>query len=257
MSIITFISDFGLRDHYVSAVKGAIYRELPDVVLVDISHQIKKYNLSEAAYVLKHAYSSFPQKTVHLIGLNTEHLDTGGYVAVEYDNHFFVAADNGVFSLLFDESPSIIIELQVEENTDLSFPVRDIFAKAACRLASGIDIKSLGKPKEELLQRLPFRATSTGDIIRGAIVFIDSYENVITNISRSLFEQTGKGQPFVIEFARGYQIDKISRDYNEVPDGELFALFNSSGFLEIAIRNGKVSSLLNLDLNTPITIHFS
>ncbi len=257
MPIITLISDFGLKDHYVSSLKGAIYNLMSQAIIVDISHQIEKYNIQSAAYNLKQAYSSFPKNTVHIIAMNTEFLNTGGYVAVEHDGHFFVAADNGFFSLLFDEPPLKMIEISVEEKLNMSFPVRDVFVAIACKLAEGVELTSLGKPKTKLREFLPFRASSMGDIIRGSVVYIDSYDNAITNIDKILFDRVGKGQPFVIEFAKDYQIERISRDYNEVPPGEILALFNSSGFLELAMRNGNISGLLHLNLNAPITINFA
>ncbi len=256
MSIITLISDFGLKDHYVSSVKGAILNQIPTATIIDISHQVEKYNIQGAAFILKETFASFPKGSVHIIGILTEMKNTGGYVAVEHNEHFFVAADNGIFSLLFDELPKKVIEISIDPTLNLSFPVRDIFAPIACKLANGEAIESLGKPKESLLQRLPFRATTMGSNIRGSIVYVDSYDNVVTNIDRALFDQVGKGQPFVIELARGNQIEKISREYNDVPEGEILALFNSSNYLEIAMRNGKISSLLNLQLNNSITIRF-
>lgn len=256
MAIITLISDFGLKDHYVSSVKGAILNQIPTATIIDISHQVEKYNIQGAAFILKETFASFPKRSVHIIGILTEMKNTGGYVAVEHNDHFFVAADNGIFSLVFDELPKKTIEISIDPKLNLSFPVRDIFAPVACKLANGEAIESLGKPKEGLLQRLPFRATTMGSNIRGSIVYVDSYDNVVTNIDRALFDQVGKGQPFVIELARGNQIEKISREYNDVPEGEILALFNSSNYLEIAMRNGKISSLLNLQLNNSITIRF-
>jgi S-adenosylmethionine hydrolase len=257
MPVITLISDFGLKDHYVSSLKGAIYSLMPQAIIVDISHQIEKYNIQSAAYNLQQVYKNFPQKTVHLVALNTEFLNTNGYVAVEYAGHFFVAADNGFFSLLFDETPLKIIEIPFDSDNNMSFPARDVFVAIACKLANGIELTTLGKSKKELQTLLPFRASSMGDIIRGAVVYIDSYDNVITNIDKALFDKVGQGQPFVIEFAKDYQIERISKDYNEVPKGEILALFNSSGFLELAMRNGNISGLLHLNLNAPITINFS
>lgn len=256
MAIITLTTDFGLKDHYVGSVKGAILTQLPNVTIIDISHQIEKFNIQDAAFILKESYSDFPLKTVHIIGLLTEFKNTGGYVAVENNGHYFIGADNGMFSLLFDETPKKITEILVDTKMNLSFPVRDVFVKVACQLANGTDINTLGNPKENLLQRLPFRATSMGNIIRGSIVFVDSYGNVITNIDRNLFDQVGKGERFIIELARSNQIDRISLEYNRVPEGEILALFNSSQHLEIAMRNGKVSSMLNLKLNDSITIRF-
>lgn len=256
MAIITLTTDFGLKDHYVGSVKGAILKQLPTASIIDISHQIEKFNIQDAAFILKETYPDFPKNTVHIIGLLTEFRNTGGYVAVENNGHFFIGADNGIFSLLFEETPEKIIEIPVDPKQNLSFPVRDIFVPFACMLANEVNIETIGKPKQNLLQRLPFRATSMGNIIRGSIVFVDSYGNVITNIDRKLFEQIGKGQKFIIELARSNQIEHLSSEYNEVAEGEILALFNASNHLEIAMRNGKISSMLNLKLNDSITIRF-
>lgn len=256
MAIITFISDFGLKDHYVSSVKGAIYSKLPNVNIVDISHQIEKFNIQGAAFLLKETYKNFPPSTVHIVGVLTETKSASAYVVVEQDGHFFVAADNGIFSLLFDEMPTKVYRIPIESSVALNFPVKDIFVEVACKLAEGADVASVGVPKQELLQRLPFRATRMGDNIKGSIIYIDSYGNIITNIDKALFEREGKGKQFLLAFAKGHQIDKISREYSDVPEGEILALFNSSGYLEIAQRNGNMSALLGLKLNEQITINF-
>lgn len=255
MAIITLTTDFGLKDHYVGAIKGTILNQLPDATIVDISHNIEKYNLLEASYIIRESFPNFPSDTIHIIGINTELANSGGYVLVKQYNQFFIGADNGIFSLLFEEIPQQIRELEIEKNQMLSFPVRDIFAITACHLAKGQDFNSIGKPKQELLQRIPFRATSMGDNIRGSFVYVDSYDNVTTNIDRRLFEQIGQNRPFIIELAR-VAIGKISNEYSDVPEGEVLAIFNASGYLEIAMRNGKASGLLNLKINDSITIRF-
>lgn len=256
MAVITLTTDFGLKDHYAGAVKGAILSHLPGAAIVDISHQIEKYNIQDASYILKAGYPAFPKGTVHIIGLVSEFANTGGYVAMEANGHYFIGADNGIFSLLFDEHPTRIVEIAIDSNQNLSFPVRDIFVKPACLLAKGGDLETIGPLKKELLQRIPFRAASMGDNIRGSIIYVDSYGNTITNIHRKLFNDVGKGRPFIIEMARNNVIERISNDYNEVPEGEIMALFNATEQIEIAMRNGKVSSMLNLKLNDSITIRF-
>jgi S-adenosylmethionine hydrolase len=255
MAIITLTTDFGLKDHYVSAIKGAIFSRLPAATIVDISHNIEKYNLLDASFILKESYPNFPKGTIHLIGINTELSTSGGYVLIEQHDHFFIGADNGIFSLLFEETPQKIREISPADDQKLSFPARDIFTKAACELASGADFNSIGTTKNGLIERIAFRATSMGDNIRGSFVYIDSYGNVTTNIDRQLFEQVGKRRPFLIELAR-HSIERISKEYSEVPEGEVLAIFNSSDNLEIAMRNGKAGSLLNLKINDSITIRF-
>ena len=256
MAIITLTTDFGSKDHYVGSVKGAILNQSPSAVIIDISHQIEKFNIQDAAFILKEAYPNFPKNTVHIIGLQTEYTASGGFVAIEHNEQFFIGADNGIFSLIFEEQPKTIVEIPVAPKLKSIFPVRDIFASVACKLSIGTSIKNIGNPKQNLEQRLPFRATSMGNTIRGSVVFIDSYGNVITNIDRSLFEQIGKGEQFVIELARNNQIERISNEYNEVPEGELVAIFNSANHLEIAMRNGTINTMLNLKLHDSITISF-
>ena len=252
MPIITLTTDFGMKDHYVSSVKGAILNQLPSASIVDISHHIEKYNIPETAFVLKNAYNNFPKGTIHIIGVKTEQSNLAAQVIVYSDGHYFIGADNGIFYLLLENHIDKIIALP--PNTSI-FPTLDVFVNAACHLAKGNPVEELGAAKTELFQSLPFRAASIGDMIRGTVIYIDTYENVITNINQHLFNQVGKGRPFKIDLKKN-DIDKINKSYNDVPEGEIVALFNSSGYLEIAMNAAKASSLLYLRINDQITIQF-
>ena len=252
MAIITITTDLGLKDHYVSSIKGAVLSRLPDVTIVDISHQIPTYNIQDAAYILKNAYPNFPKGTIHIIGLRSEYSVHSSHVIVFSDGHYFISSDNGIFSLLLETPIDKVIELPANIST---FPSKDVFAIIAAQLASGATPESLGALKDGLLERMPFRAATMGDMIRGTVEYIDSYGNVMCNISEALFNQVGKGREFKIEFAR-YGIDKISKTYNEVPEGEILALFNSANQLEIAMNSDKANSMLNLKLNDSVTIRF-
>ena len=252
MPIITLTTDFGMKDHYVSSVKGAILNQLPTVSVIDISHRIEKYNIPETAFVLKNAYTNFPKGTIHIIGVKTEQSKSASQVVVYSDGHYFIGADNGIFYLLLENHIDKIIALP--PNTSI-FPTLDIFVNAACHLANGKPLEELGAIKTELYQSIPFRAASIGDMIRGTVIYIDSYDNVISNISRNLFNQVGKGRPFEIN-VKGNEIKKISTFYNDAPEGEIVVLFNSSDYLEIAMNMGKASSLLNFRVNDQITIQF-
>ena len=252
MPIITLTTDFGLKDHYVSSVKGSILNQLPGAAIVDISHQIEKYNIPETAFVLKNAYPNFPKGTIHIIGVKTEQSKLSSHVVVFSDGHYFIGADNGIFYLLLDNHIDKIISLP--ENSSI-FPTLDIFVNAACHIAKENPVEELGAVKTELYQSLPFRAASIGDMIRGTVIYVDTYENVVTNINQALFNQVGKGRSFIIEL-KNNEIDRISKSYNDVPEGEILALFNSSGYLELAMNTAKASSLLYLKINDQITIHF-
>lgn len=252
MPIITLTTDFGTKDHYVSAIKGAILNQLPNAYVIDISHRIEKYNIPETAFVLKNAYINFPKGSIHIIGVKTEQTKLASQVVVYSDGHYFIGADNGIFYLLLENHIDKIIALP--PNTSI-FPTLDVFVNAACHLAKGNPLEELGALKSELYQSIPFRAASIGDMIRGTVIYIDSYDNVISNISRTLFNQVGKGRSFEIN-VKGNEIKKISTFYNDAPEGEIVVLFNSSGYLEIAMNMGKASSLLNYRTNDQITIQF-
>lgn len=157
-----------------------------------------------------------------------------------------------VFFSLLDAPIDKIIELPASIST---FPSRDIFAVAASELAKGKKIEELGVAKENVLERMPFRAATMGDMIRGTVEYIDSYGNVMCNITQTLFNQVGKGREFEIEFAR-YKINKVSKTYNDVPEGEILALFNAANQLEISMNSDRANSMLNLKLNDSITIRF-
>jgi S-adenosylmethionine hydrolase len=256
MAIITLTTDLGLKDYYVSAVKGAILSQLPDVSIVDITHQVPSFNIQEAAYVLKNSYPNFPEGTVHIIGVNVEATIQTPHIGLEVSGHYFIGADNGIFSLMFDKIPDKIVELNISyDNPGPTFPTRDIFAKAACHLARGGKLDLIGTAKEGVNERIMFRPVTVGDNIKGGIIYIDSYSNVVTNITQNLVKDTGKGKPFVVRFG-SHEIVKVSKTYSDVPDGEILAMFNSAGHLEIAMNRGKASQLLNLHMGDTITLAF-
>lgn len=253
MAIITLTTDFGLKDHYASAVKGAILKQLPNVTIIDISHKIGKYNLPETAFILKNAYPNFPKGSIHIIGVRSEQSSQSPQVIVFSDGHYFIGADNGIFSLLLDSPIDKIIALPPNDSV---FPTLDIFVDAACHIAQGKPFENLGTPTQSLFELLPFRATSMDDLIRGTVIYIDTYGNVIINITKTLFTKIANGRSFTIEL-KSHEIKTISKFYNDVPNGEVLALFNSTGYLEIAVNLGKADSLLHFKINDNIPIHFN
>lgn len=262
MSVITLTTDLGLKDHYVSAVKGKILQELPDARIVDISHSIAPLNIVQAAYVLKNAWPHFPPGTVHVMGVNMETKQDledvpRPYVGVQCEGHYFIGYDSGVFSFIFNKVPELIVELTLPEDATVkTFPIRDVFVKGACHLARGGTLEVIGKRKADL-HRIPIGMPAvTDNSIRGIAVYIDSFSNVVYNIDEKLFRETAKGRDFTIYF-RNHTIQKISKQYRDVLAGELLALFNSSGQLEIAQNQGGIGKLQNVQLYDPIYIEFA
>ena len=175
---------------------------------------------------------------------------------VKYEEHWFIGADNGIFSLIFDNKPELIIDLDVIQDSDyFTFSTRDVFAKVACHIASGKPAGELGHVKKEVLQKIAFRPVLQGDLIKGQVIYVDNYENAFTNITEPLFKSATKGRKFAITFRSAkYRITQISKSYQDVPEGEMLALFSSSGHLEIAMNKGNAASLLGLNVDQAVNV---
>jgi S-adenosylmethionine hydrolase len=262
--ILTVTTDFGTSDAYVAAMKGTILGIAKDLTLIDISHEISPQDVMEAAFVVANAAPYFPPETIHLVvvdpGVGTDRRP----IALRIDDHWFVGADNGLFSLLAEErSPAEAIILDNPSfwrtsDPSTTFHGRDIFAPVAAHLGSGVSPSELGTPIDpEKLEYLRWaRPTIMSDGIRGWIVHIDRFGNCITNISRSLYEEE-QGELNTKLYAGSAVIEGIANTYDDVEKGEPLALFGSSGYLEIAVNAGNAAELYSIMKSDPVNIVFS
>lgn len=255
MAIITFMSDFGMSDHYVAAVKAKILSVNPGLQIVDISHQIEPFNLAHAAYVLKSVFRNFPKGTVHLVSVNSHAEKTNRYLSAQLEDYIFVIPDNGIISLISDQEPGMIAELFNNIDTSTSFPAKNTLAKAAAMLASGSAINDVGNYTKEYIQRVDRKFRATKKQISGNIIRVDHFGNLITNIEREVYNILSKDRKFTVQFGRE-KTNKINHSYNEVDDGDCFVVFNDLGLLEIGINKGNASSLLGLKYDNPVSIIF-
>jgi len=254
MRIVTLTTDYGLRDYHVGALKGALLRQCGPLHFVDVSHNISNYNIVQAAYLFRNAWHHFPEGSIHLLSIND--LDSKGkrFLALGHEGHFFVGPDNGLFSLVFDPLPAqrFFVPAFAEEG----YPLRKIYAGAVQRILEAEDSTQWGDPAGAIVQRLSFHPVIGPDEIRGTVIYIDNYENAILNISSELFEQVGQQRPFQLFFKRHDPIVGLSRHYHDVPVGEPLCRFNDSGLIEIAINQGRASTLLGLRVDDAVQIHF-
>ena len=260
MPIITLTTDLGTVDHYVSAVKATILRQLDNANIVDISHDIPSFNIIHAAFVLKNVYQEFPPGSIHIIGVNAETNEDNSHLAVYANGHYFVGTDNGIFSLLLDLKPDKIVEITTNRDSDNeNFPVKDVFAKAACHIARGGTLEIIGTEIKQFSKEFAkLEALHDKNSIRGSIIHVDHYGNAITNISQRLFKDVAKGRAYTINLGskEHYSLNTIKRKYNEVQAGDAVALFISTDFLTISINNGSASSLMGLHINDTVRIEF-
>lgn len=256
MGVITLTSDWGTADYYVGAVKGMIYKHFPEAKIVDISHNINKFDSGVAAFMLRNVYPGFPEGTIHIIGVNTEESIDEPHTVVYHSGQYFIGTDNGVFSMIFDTDPEWMIELEIpQESSAYTFSSRDRFAIAAARIAKGDDPKTMGSPKNDWVKKMLFNPVVDHDMIKAMVIHIDGYQNLITNIDEPTFHKFTKGQPFEISFrSHKYKIDKVNEAYSDVRPGEIVAVFASNGLMEIAINQGKAASLLGIHKNDHVVV---
>src|ERR1700744_5725958 len=155
MAIITLTTDLGDKDIYQAALKGSILKLLPAVNIIDITNSVSAFDVQQAAFILKNSFYYFPDNTVHLIGIDTVYSGDTKYLAIHYKDHYFVGADNGIFSLMFDKEPEEIVEINIMQDLKfLHFPLADIFVKAACHLAKGGKLKEIGLPVSSMEKKM-------------------------------------------------------------------------------------------------------
>jgi len=256
MPIITLLTDWGLKDYYAAAVKGKLYSQLPELKIVDISHQVTPFSIEQAAFIFKNCYQDFPKGSIHILGVSTEESEKSPHIALFHKGHYFIGADSGIFSMIFEDHPEKIIELNIPQDSDsFTFSTYNRFVNAALHLAKGNPIEELGNAREKLAVKLQFKPAIDKDTIKGMVIYIDAYENLVTNITQDLYKSVGKGRKYHV-LLRGEKINKIYQSYNDVPIGEIVVIFGSNGHLEVAINHGNASSLLGISLNDSIMIEF-
>lgn len=247
MPLLTLTSDIGQQDFLIGAVKGQLLQSNADFTLVDVSHNLPPFNYPQAAYVCRNAIKNFPAGTFHLILVNLFDEKPEHLLLAEHNGHFIGCADNGLLTMILEEVPQKVVALPLEKKEQKNtIYCTSVFAKAFNDLNNGKTIEETGDAGISINVKNPLRPVFGNDYIEGQIIFIDNFENVIVNISRDEFEEQRKERSFKIIFKRDEVIDKISETYADVNEGEKLAIFNSAGYLEIAINKGNAAGLLGL-----------
>ena len=274
MSIITLTTDFGQKDYFVGALKGKILSELKEATLVDISHSIDLFNTLEASYCIVASYGSFPKGTIHIIGVDSERVGDTQHIALQWDDHFFICADNGILNALLQKKVAQkMVAITIHDRLHNEASDLDVFVKVACHLSKGGLLNVIGKEIGQLKSVTGLQASVANDFnsIKGNVIYIDHFGNVVTNISKKQFLDVAKGRPYEIVM-KTKNIKTILPNYSAVAtnenyaiknyEGEKLAIFNEAGFLEIAIfrsnpsKIGSANSLLGLSYRDVVLIQF-
>jgi len=251
MAIITFLSDFGYKDHYTAAVKARILQLNPAAQIIDISHNISLNNVIEAAFVLKNVYNDFPKGTVHIVAVNENHPSPP--IAIQLNGHYFISRDSGVLGLISDKMPSQMAVIQ--SGAPSSFTSKNIFAKAAVLLSNGTHLSDIGAPAQGInIPKLPEVRIMQNEIA-GQIMFVDAQGNLITNITKNQVSEVQNNRSLEVSFERLY-LRKISNTYTDVDPGDAVCFFNDNSLLEIAVNDGNASKLFGLEFGSNVKIYF-
>lgn len=275
MSIITLTTDFGLKDYFVGAIKGKILSEYNTATIVDISHNIDLFNVVESAYCIASSYSSFPKGTIHIIGVDTERILNREHLAMQWNNQFFICADNGILSILTQQKkPEKLVAITIHNSLNKPATDIDVFVTVACHIARGGLLNVIGNQITKI-QELNFSQptiTPNETKITGSVIYIDNFGNCVTNISKPIFTQICRNRKFYIDHGNRKKITRLNNffsDFNETTqtaikkrEGETIALFNDTGFLTIAIykgnpkTNGAANTLLGLKYSSIVSVIF-
>lgn len=258
MQIVTLTTDWGYSDYYVGAVKAKLFSTIKNCQVVDISHNIEKYDLMEGAFVVRNSCLDFPKGTIHIIDIDcTESSDKEfQHIVVEYNEQYFICTDNGMPSIIFEGiTPTKIIGITSthQESYYFSFSAYDLFCKVAALITYNTNILDFGFEMKGFIKKNVLRPTIYPNSILCTVFHIDDYGNAFLNITVEEFVERLGEDSFFIEIENN-KIEKISRSYYDVKVNDPLITVSSSHYLELAINKSNASELLGLNIGTPITI---
>ncbi|MDO5760867.1 MAG: SAM-dependent chlorinase/fluorinase [Bacteroidota bacterium] len=258
MQIITLTTDWGNKDYYIGLIKSQLYRDIDQVNIVDISHNVEKFDTLSAAFVVKNACLNFPKNTIHIIDVNTFESSKSSFLVVRANEQYFICTDNGLPSLVFENIKVEIYDTSfvLSDSNYYTFAVWDNFCKIAKIINQTNDLSSLGVKQNEFAIKkassLPF---IDRDMISCTIIYIDDYGNAYLNMDNEEFAKNISDKNFEITLNNRYKITKISQSYQDVASrGDALLTISVTGKLELALREGNFAKLLGYKVGSTINI---
>lgn len=258
--VVALLTDFGVRDHYAGTMKGVVLSICPDATLVDVSHDVPPHDVLTAALELAASYRFFPAGTVFLVVVDPGVGSSRRPIAAEAGDYRFVAPDNGVLSAVFKETaPRRVVELTerrfARPTVSRTFEGRDRFAPAAAWLAKGTELKALGRTASDYVRLEIPDPTVSENGVRGEVLRVDRFGNLITNIDRRSFERLGRAVDASLEIRAGeHRVGRLVSTYSEIAPGEVCSLFGSTDHLEIAANSASAAETLGLDRGAAVLV---
>jgi S-adenosyl-L-methionine hydrolase (adenosine-forming) len=259
--IITLTTDFGSNDHFVGAMKGVILDIVPDAQIVDICHAVQAFDVLDGALTVSQAYSYFPNRTVHVVVVDPGVGTARRPIVASCDKYHFVAPDNGVLSLVYAREPRMHVRHITSEHYFLqpvsnTFHARDIFSPVAAYLAKEVDSLKFGDEIEDYVRfSAPKPKAVDGNRLRGVVLKVDRFGNLITNITPQDAPMIFGVDPKAFKIVVGSrEITELHNAYAEAAPGEVFGILGSMGFLEIAANRGAAAQLTGAGKGSDVSI---
>lgn len=271
MSIITLTTDFGIKDHFVAVAKGKLLSLMPNCQIIDVTHKVDFYNISNASYIVNGICDAFPKDTIHIICVDAELYEQESFIAMYWNDQYFLAPNNGILGVLTEQYPSdVIVELHINDSVKCAM---DVFVQTAAKISKGEKLENLGQVVESCVTFVEVKpiVANDGNTIRGSIIYEDHYGNAVINVSKSMFNEVGKGRNFRMSVGTRYKISRINKYYSDFNlevktlkdyEGEALLIFNELDFLQLSLykstpdKTGSVKLLLGLTYRDSVTIEF-
>jgi len=251
MPVITLTTEWKPDDIYNGIIKGKLSSLCPGIVIIDNANSIPAFNISHASFIIRNTFNNYQKGSVHIICVHSEAHKDQDHLIVMARDHYFIGTDNGIFNLILNAEPEEVVKIDPQGISD----ELEIFARVASELINGKKPSDLGVSVKTISERVPLRATIDKDVIIGSIIFIDSYGNAISNVTREVFYRVFENKEYriLIQSNKNYT-DHISQRYSDVPVGDMLAKFNQMDLLEISINGADVSELLGLTVGSVVRI---
>ncbi len=259
MPIVTLTTDFGQDSPYVAQVKAVLLSSLPDLAIVDITHSVPAQDVQQAAYVLAEVTPHFPPQSIHMAVIDPGVGTQRRIVFAELGDQRYIAPDNGLLGLLASQQPGPQRFIELTEprfwspEVSDTFHGRDIMAPVVAQLAAGLRPDELGPEINDLVMLTVPKPTVLPNQVVGEIIFVDSFGNLISNISRKDLRRATEGSAVRVQCGT-HEVTRIVKTYGEESPGTPVALFSSSGRLELALVERNASKQLGLGTRAPVTV---
>ncbi len=259
--LVTLTTDFGQSDHFVGVIKGVILKLNPEIEIVDITHDVRPYDILDGAFTIAQAYEQFPAWTINLVVVDPGVGTARRPILANSANHWFVAPDNGVLSFMYAKEPDHFVRHITAEHYFASpvsptFQARDIFAPIVGWMTRGVEASKFGDYITDYIKFAPPRVKVVNDkFIQGKVLKVDRFGNLITNITKEDVPQIFTENPPPFKFVVGKtEVTKLNLTYAQSAAGEVFALVGSSGYLEFSTNRGSAARILAADRGADVGV---